>query len=297
MKEFKFKKVDAFATPLSDGNPAAVVFLEDGEEIGDSEMQKIATELKGFVCEVAYVRQIGGNSFRLRYFSSEREVEFCGHATIATFCDLLKQDDFQHMESVDLHVNAGMVKLYNRLKEENAVFLSAPLPSFWDLKINVAEVANALGYNISCIEEDPPLKVVNGGLNTLLVPIKRLEDVLEMNPDFDTLNRYCEDIGIDNVAVYSKEVVDKSNRFRIRNFAVTFGYLEDPASGSCNSALGYYLLNLGLWDGEPFTIEQNGERERFNTVLLKTDVLPTGERQILIGGGAITRIKGNYILA
>ena len=75
MKSYPFKKIDAFATPTSDGNPAAAVYLETMDAIADSDMQRIARELKGFVSEVGYVTRLAPDAFRLRYYSSEREVE------------------------------------------------------------------------------------------------------------------------------------------------------------------------------------------------------------------------------
>jgi predicted PhzF superfamily epimerase YddE/YHI9 len=49
MKKFAFKKIDAFATQESGGNPAAAVYLTAEQDISAHEMQRIAKELKGFV--------------------------------------------------------------------------------------------------------------------------------------------------------------------------------------------------------------------------------------------------------
>ncbi len=46
----------------------------------------------------------------------------------------------------------------------------------------------------------------------------------------------------------------KQNIAHTRVFAPKFGYLEDPATGSGNSAFGYYMLKNALWDGTPATI-------------------------------------------
>jgi predicted PhzF superfamily epimerase YddE/YHI9 len=52
MKEFDFKKIDAFATINSGGNPAGYVLLNSADDISVDEMQHMARELKGFVNEV-----------------------------------------------------------------------------------------------------------------------------------------------------------------------------------------------------------------------------------------------------
>jgi len=69
MKKFKFKKIDAFATQESDGNPAGMVYLNSLDDITSDEMLRIAKELKGFVSEVGYVSRIDENTFDLKYFS------------------------------------------------------------------------------------------------------------------------------------------------------------------------------------------------------------------------------------
>ena len=46
MKKFKFKKIDAFATEKSDGNPAGYIWLNSHSDIDDKEMLQIAKELK-----------------------------------------------------------------------------------------------------------------------------------------------------------------------------------------------------------------------------------------------------------
>ncbi len=62
-------------------------------DISEPEMLQIARELKGFVNEVGFIFQSGENRFDLKYYSAEREVDFCGHATIAIMYDLIKNNE------------------------------------------------------------------------------------------------------------------------------------------------------------------------------------------------------------
>ena len=129
MKEYQFKKIDAFATEKSDGNPAGYIRLDNLKDISDREMLQIAKELKGFVNEVGYVAQINENEFDLRYFSSEREVDFCGHATIAILYDIIKADDsLANIPILTINTNKGKLKVENRIASENSVFIMSPSP-------------------------------------------------------------------------------------------------------------------------------------------------------------------------
>ena len=103
MKLLKFKKIDAFIKNQFGGNPAGVIFMSNEDELSPKDMQQIAKELKGFVNEVVYLwfdlHDI--NLFHLRYYSSECEVEFCGHGTIAAMYDMLNSSsNLRNQENV-----------------------------------------------------------------------------------------------------------------------------------------------------------------------------------------------------
>src|SRR5450432_649235 len=72
-------QVDAFATRLFAGNPAAVMPM-DGF-LADATLQSIAAENN--LAETAYLVPEGGD-YRLRWFTPATEVPLCGHATLAS---------------------------------------------------------------------------------------------------------------------------------------------------------------------------------------------------------------------
>jgi PhzF family phenazine biosynthesis protein len=297
MKKLIFKKIDAFATDKSTGNPAGAIYLNTEDELNPSEMQRIAAELKGFVNEVGYISRLDDDTFVLKYYSSEREVDFCGHATIAIMYDLLKGNaEIIKKPTINIVTSKGKLLVQNRISDEDAVFISAPVPHFSDKSIPEAQIAEALNIDVQNVHKGGPIEVVNAGLETLIVPIRTLQTILAINPDFMKLKLFCENNFIDIVVVFSSEVSDKSNRFRTRVFAPRFGYLEDPATGSGNAAFGHYLLNHGKWNGEVISLEQNDKVNQSNIVKLLTRRDEMNKIQVAFGGGAILRIKGEYFL-
>ncbi|NLE26235.1 MAG: PhzF family phenazine biosynthesis protein [Clostridiaceae bacterium] len=297
MKEFKFKKIDAFATMKSDGNPAGYIHLDSMESINESEMLRIARELKGFVSEVGYISKIDETTFSLRYYSSEREVDFCGHATVAIMYDIIKNTSSLIKEKeINIITNKGQLIVENHIKSDDAVFIMSPVPEFRTKKIKKEDVAKAMDISASAISDEFEISVVNGGLETLIVPINSLDSILNIDPDLNTLKTFCVNNGVDIVEVFCSETYDDRCNYRTRVFAPTFGYLEDTATGSGNSAFGYYLIKNSLWDGESLVIEQNGTKDRYNIVRLKTKHDTNGRKRVLFGGGAVTRIEGKYIL-
>jgi PhzF family phenazine biosynthesis protein len=297
MKKFKFKKIDAFATEKSDGNPAGYIHLNSQSDITDAEMQKIAKELKGYINEVGFIYHTADNEFSLKYYSPEREVDFCGHATIAIMYDLIQNNPvLQKYDFLKIKTNRGELKVENRITSENAVYIMSPVPEEKKLLIKLYDIAENMEISQDDIDVNLPVSVINAGLTTLLFPIKNLSLILGISPNIEKLKNFCNISGVDIIEVFTLDVSDKSNDFRTRVFAPTFGYLEDPATGSGNSAFGYYLIKNKKFNREIITIEQNGDKDRFNIVKLQKQFDENGIERVLFGGGAITRIEGEYIL-
>lgn len=82
----KMYQVDAFTTELFKGNPAAVIvtdlWLEDGL------MQNLA--LENNLSETAFVKKMDSENYEIRWFTPTTEVDFCGHATLASSFVLFK---------------------------------------------------------------------------------------------------------------------------------------------------------------------------------------------------------------
>ena len=93
MPTFKIYQVDAFASELFKGNPAAVVPLQ--EWISDDLLQKIAIENN--LSETAYYFP-NDDGFNLRWFTPGFEVDLCGHATLATAHVIFEHENYTKPE-------------------------------------------------------------------------------------------------------------------------------------------------------------------------------------------------------
>ena len=159
-------------------------------------------------------------------------------------------------------------------------------------KISPEDIAAALGIKKSALSNKLPMEMINAGLNTLLVPVTKLQDEIRLRPSQNHLKEFCEQNGIDILLTFCIETAEKSNFAHTRVFAPKFGYLEDPATGSGNSAFGYYLLKNSHWQGEPINVEQGGDAmPAYNLVHLMTL-----DGNVLFGGRATDRIRGEYFL-
>lgn len=292
MTEIKYKKIDAFTAGKSQGNPAACLYLQEGQELSPQEMLDIGKQHKGFVSEVVFCKMDTDNIF-LTYYSSECEVDFCGHGTIACMYELIKNDqNLLKKEKIEIETNKkGKLAVYNKINEVDAVFIEAPAPVHIGTKLSKETIAEKLKLDDVDISTECPVDLIDAGLRTLIVPVTKLEAEISVFPDEKELKEFCITNNIDIVLIFSKETADPQNIAHTRVFAPKFGYLEDPATGSGNSAFGYYMLKNKLWDGKDCSIEQGGTDRIFNTVKLSTKA-----GAVLFGGKATTRIDGVYYI-
>jgi PhzF family phenazine biosynthesis protein len=293
MSEYHYKKIDAFTSGKSCGNPAACLYLEEKQSLTEIEMLEIAKQHKGFVSEVVYCRSSKQSEFELTYYSSECEVDFCGHGTIACIYSLIKsRPDLMKLEELTINTaKKGSLTVYNKIRDQDAVYITAPKPTYYENTLTREEIANKLGLSVESIWTKYPIDRINAGLTTLIVPITSLEEEINLFPQEDILKKFCQEREIDIVLIFTMEVRDKSNFAHTRVFAPKFGYLEDPATGSGNSAFGYYLLKNSMWEGVALRIEQGGSNIEFNIVQLATL-----EGRVLFGGSATDRIIGTYLI-
>jgi len=138
------------------------------------------------------------------------------------------------------------------------------------------------------------IRLIDGGLRTLIVPITTLATCLSINPNQENLRLFCLKNEIDIIHVFVKETFTLISKYRTRVFAPKYGYLEDAATGSGNSAFGYYLIDENKWESD-FTIEQGPIKTNPNFIKLKR-YEKDGIEYILFGGCATTRVDGNYCL-
>jgi len=227
-----------------------------------------------------------------------REVDFCGHATIAILYDLLLSNPaLAEKTTIRLVTQHNQLEAQNRIATEDAVYIRAPEPRLLQPTLDPAQLAAALRMQVSDLHAGFPLAALQVGLKCLLVPLAGLTALRAVHPDLSELDAFCKAIGVDIVTLFTPETHLTHCRWRSRVFAATFGYLEDPATGSGNAALGHYLLQQGAWNGEPLTLEQGTSLEHPNQIQLRTEPGSQGQPQVWFGGGAVTRIAGRYYLA
>ena len=94
MTEYSIVVVDAFTQERYAGNPCAVVSRADG--LDDVRMQAIAREMN--LSETAFVFPSSNATFRVRFFTPQKEIPLAGHPTIATMFTLADEGRIEEID-------------------------------------------------------------------------------------------------------------------------------------------------------------------------------------------------------
>ena len=229
------QRIAAFSDGNQGGNPAGVAIAETLPEPID--MQRIAAEV-GF-SETAFAAPLGAG-WRVRYFSPESEVPFCGHATIALGAALAmaKGDGV-----FSLRLNQAEITVEGRREGGiiSAALQSPPTRSgAADPRLVSAGLA-LFGYAPSDLDPRLPPAVAHAGATHLVLALRTRELLRAMSYDLAAGRALMKEQGLVTIALVHAET---EQRFHARNPFASGGVYEDPATGAAAAALAGYLRDL-----------------------------------------------------
>jgi PhzF family phenazine biosynthesis protein len=227
-------QVDAFATSLFAGNPAAVMLLESFPS--DAVLQAIAAENN--LSETAFLVRVG-DDYRLRWLTPETEVPLCGHATLASSAVIMERLE-PGRKRVVFHTASGPLTV-----DRTAAGYAMDFPA--RLFVPVASPPD-----LSSILGVAPVEVLCDSLNYLAV-LESAQLVRELAPDIAAIAR------LDRGCVIVTAAGDKHYDFVSRYFAPAKGIAEDPVTGAAHCALApYWARRLGKSAFRAFQASKRG---------------------------------------
>jgi len=268
--KLKMWQGDAFSAAPLGGNPAAIVPLERWLDAGL--MQAIAAENN--VAETAFFVKTGAGTYDLRWFAPDREVDLCGHATLASawvifnkLGDALKEVRFQ-TRSGELVVTRG--------DNSNVMSLpSAPSEPFTPPAGFTAALGKSLG---APAPTELHISAKGGaGARALIAVWDTLDQIkaLTLGADLQDVLMQIQCGSLLATAAGGGAPYDMVSRF----FAPYYGVPEDPVTGSAHCALTpFWAKRLGKK-----TLKARQASKRGGN-LLCTDA---GERVVIVGECAL----------
>ncbi len=253
--------VDAFTDSIFSGNPAAVIFTDlDDKKL----MQKIASENN--LSETAFVN-ISNDINSIRWFSPVKEVDLCGHATLASgfvYFNFIKKDE----NEVSFMSASGELSVR---KTDELYELNFPKDNIKKINL-IDEVEDSIGIK--------PIETYIGDIN-LFALLDSEDDLRTLSPNFNKLIN-LEGQGL-IVSSRSKEY-----DFVSRYFCPKYGINEDPVTGSAHTTLiPYWSEKL---NSEELVAKQVSERG--GVLYCKNK-----DTRVLIAGKAVLFMKGEIELS
>jgi PhzF family phenazine biosynthesis protein len=246
------QRIAAFSDGAVGGNPAGVWI---GDALPpEADMQRIAHEI-GY-SETAFAAPLG-EDWRVRYFSPESEVPFCGHATIALGAALaascgdgvfsLRLNDAAITVEGRLGVNAEGETLTSAALQSPPT-RSAPAPQ------EVVERALALfAYEEGDLDPRIPPALAHGGADHLVLALRSRALLGAMRYELKAGRRFMREHGLVTVVLVWAE---SDILFHTRNPFASGGVYEDPATGAGTAALAGYLRDIGWPHGGGIEVVQ-----------------------------------------
>lgn len=231
-------KISAFSDGNSGGNPAGVALLD--EMPSAAQMQKIAADV-GF-SETAFATRLNDmENWRVRYFSPESEVPFCGHATIALGAALANAHGDGRYQ---LTLNDSTISVEGQRK--NGQFMAAlqSPPTHYELinEIEIEETLALFSYDKSQLSETISPARIHGGADHFVLALKSRADLASMKYDLDAGRDFMRQRGLVTIMLVFAET---ESLFHVRNAFASGGVLEDPATGAAAAAFAGYLRDSG----------------------------------------------------
>ena len=251
-------RIAAFSDGDQGGNPAGVWV---GPALPpDAEMQRLAHAV-GF-SETAFAAR-SGDGFRVRYFSPEAEVAFCGHATIALGAALARTfGDGVY----PLALNQANITVEGRRDGAltSAALQSPPTRSAPAAPQLVAAALDLFGYSEADLDPRIPPGLAHAGNDHLVLALASRDLLAAMRYDLQAGRELMLAHGLVTIVLVWAE---SARLFHTRNPFAFGGVYEDPATGAGTAALAGYLRDLGWPHGGAIDVVQGedmGMRSRLH---------------------------------
>ncbi len=258
--KLKIYQIDAFTNTIFKGNSAAVIILDEWLEV--EMMQSIA--INNNLSETAFAKKCDESTYEIRWFSPITEIDFCGHATLATAFVLFKENILLK-EVIFIAKAVGSLKV----SQLDDGYIEMIFPNRKPQKVDNIPQELKKGLSI-----EPKDVLVNQ--QTYFVVYPNEEDVYNVQVNLDEIKK----LGPLDVTVTAKS---KEYDFISRYFWPANGGIEDPVTGSMHTgAAPLWAERLNKNELLAFQASKRGG-------ILKCKV---SDDQVLILGQAVLYLEG-----
>ncbi len=243
-----FALYDAFTDTVFGGSQAGIVLNAAG--LSKETRQKIASEIG--LPATGFITACDERSVHAHFHSTVTEYPMCGHGTICLMSHMVETGVLHWGNNspinVGLHLptTTAIVEIFKQDDGYPRVMLDIRPPSFHQDNIDLAQLTGLLGLQQQDCDPRWPIETASSDFVHLIVPLKNLDAMRRIKPDFIGISQYRHEFGIQTVAVFCTETERADATLHVRDFCPAVGVSESAAAGTTNAALTSYLIRHGI---------------------------------------------------
>ncbi|MDB2606612.1 PhzF family phenazine biosynthesis protein [Zobellia sp.] len=270
--------LNAFTENGRGGNPAGVVLNAD--RLNSKNKLEIAKKVG--LSETAFVSESKTADFKLDFFTPNKQIAHCGHATVATF-SYLKQIGALKMDRSSKETIEGNRKI--ELIGDLAFMEQLP-PKYADVSHKKSSILKSLGLNTNDLLPNASIQIVNTGNSFILVPVKSKEILKSIAPSLKLINEISEEFNLIGYYVFSMDIENGKYDATSRMFAPYYGIEEEAATGMAAGPLASYLYDVLKIKQQSFRIQQGKYMKTPSPSLIVVNLqILEGKIKSLMAGG------------
>mgnify|MGYP000185691202 FL=1 len=241
--------INSFTYNGEGGNPAGVVL--DADKYSKSQKQAIA-KAAGFP-ETAFVSESEVADYKLEFFTPNKQIAHCGHATIAAFSYLNQLGKISKTKAVKETIDGNR----DIMIEDGYAFMEQ-IPQFYKQLDDgdIKKVMLSLGLKEDDIGGSVGPLISNTGVSFLIIPLKNNALLKAIIPNQDVITAISEKYDLIGYYAFTTDPVCKSHTAATRMFAPRYGIPEESATGMAAGNLAAYLYDYMDYKFEKITVEQ-----------------------------------------
>ena len=161
--------------------------------------------------------------------------------------------------------------------DSNMVFMEQNKPVFFET-LSRTDVEKC--FDIDVVSNKFPIEIGSTGLRDIMLPVRSLEVLEAMNPNFGEISFISRKFDVVGVHAFSLD----GKRIVCRNFAPLFGVPEESATGTSNCVLASYLWRNNIVRKSEYIFEQGGTLGSPSEIIVRLSASGDDIGKVLVGG-------------
>jgi len=278
MKSIAVQIINAFIDNGKGGNPAGVVLNADN--LTRDEKLKIAAKVG--LSETAFVSKSKIAEYKLDFFTPNRQIAHCGHATIATFSYLSQKELIKNKYSSKETIDGVREIVLN----DGIAFMEQRAPKYTDVSNRIEIILRSLGIEKKDLIENHPVSVVNTGNSFLIIPVKDEVTLKQIEPDLGLIKQISEEFDLIGYYVFCHQTENGKRDANARMFAPRYGIEEEAGTGMAAGPLACYLNEKCKLLKDTYYIQQGWFMKSPSPSLIKVELtFENGAISKIMAGG------------